>query len=71
MNYEVLRNIFQAIYLIAGLLTIADLFLWIGLRICKKYDRAKKAAIVVFISAIVCGIGLFAHVAVSMAMYNQ
>lgn len=71
MNYEVLKNIFQAIYMIAFLITFADLFLWIGLRMRKKYRSAKKAAIAVIISFILCGLSLFVHIAVSMSMYNQ
>lgn len=71
MNYELLKNIFQVIYIIAFLITVADLFLWIGLRMCKKYKSAKKAAIAVVVSFVVCGLSLFAHVAISFEMYNM
>ena len=40
MNYVVLKNIFQVIYITAGLLTFANTFLWIGLRMCKKYKTS-------------------------------
>ncbi len=71
MNYEVLKNIFQVIYIIAGLITLADLFLWIGLRICKKYNSAKKAAVAVIISFVVCALSMFAHLVVAFKMYNM
>ena len=71
MNYELLKNIFQVIYIIAGLATVADLFLWIGFRMRKKYKSAKKAAIATIVSFVVCGLYLFAHVAISFKMYGM
>lgn len=71
MNYEVLKNIFQIIYIIAGLLIFADAFLWIGFRMRKKYKSAKKAAVATVVSFVVCGLSLFAHVAISFEMYNM
>lgn len=71
MTYVVLKNIFQVIYITAGLLTFANAFLWIGLRMCKKYKSAKKAAVATVVSFCVCGLSLFAHVAISFEMYNM
>ncbi len=71
MNYDVLKNISQVIYMIAFLITVADLFLWIGLRMCKKYKSAKKAAVAVVVSFVVCGLSLLTHVIISFEMYNM